>query len=79
MLHSLDESVGEIVSALSRNGLIEDTIIAFMSDNGGPTAIEDIHPTGASNYPLRGVSEFLIFEKGKNISKYTFKTLKHSS
>lgn len=43
------------MSALTRNGLIDDTIITFMSDNGGPTAIEDIHPTGASNYPLRGV------------------------
>lgn len=56
MVHSIDRSVGDVVNALSQNGLLEDTIIAFTTDNGGPTAFAEIHPTGASNYPLRGVN-----------------------
>lgn len=56
MLYSLDQGIGEIISALTTSGLMDDTIIAFMSDNGGPTLLHEVHATGASNYPLRGVS-----------------------
>ena len=34
-IDSLDQNVGKIVSALSRAGALENTIICFMSDNGG--------------------------------------------
>ena len=54
MIESMDESVGEIIDALHRTGMLENSIIVFLSDNGGPTAF--MHGTTASNYPLRGVS-----------------------
>lgn len=56
MLHSLDESVGKVIDALVRTNLMEDTIIMYFNDNGGPTAMEITHPTTANNFPLRSVS-----------------------
>lgn len=60
MVAKLDESVGEIVSALQRRSMLENTIIVFMSDNGAPSTDNQkprigLFPTWGSNYPLRGV------------------------
>ena len=35
LVSSMDDSVGEIVAALESKGIMEDTVIIFMSDNGG--------------------------------------------
>ena len=51
MLEQLDTAIGRILSAIERNGLSENTIVVFMSDNGGLSTSEG-HPT--SNLPLRG-------------------------
>lgn len=48
MLASLDDAVGEIVRALAQEGLTRDTLVLFLSDNGGPT-----FTTTSSNGPLR--------------------------
>ncbi len=49
MLSAMDHAVGAILGALRRAGLEENTLVFFISDNGGPTA-----QTMASNKPLRG-------------------------
>ena len=49
MLSRLDVSVGQILEALREQGLEQDTIVWFLSDNGGPTA-----ELTSSNAPLRG-------------------------
>jgi len=49
LVSSLDESVGTLLQALTEAGLDEETIVVFMSDNGGHAKA---HPD--SNRPLRG-------------------------
>ena len=48
MLYGLDRGVGEVVAELERTGKMDNTIIFFISDNGGATT------NGAANYPLKG-------------------------
>jgi arylsulfatase A-like enzyme len=35
-VHQIDHLVGQVVAALERNGLAEDTLVIFTSDNGSP-------------------------------------------
>lgn len=56
MVHELDLSVGKIVKSLGDNNMLENTIIVFSTDNGGPAA--GLNQNAASNWPLKGVSIF---------------------
>jgi arylsulfatase A-like enzyme len=49
MLSSLDDGVGRILAKLRESGLEENTLIFFLSDNGGPT-----RELTSSNQPLHG-------------------------
>ena len=48
MLANMDDSVGDILYQLRKSGLEENTIVFFLSDNGGPTK-----ELTSSNLPLR--------------------------
>jgi arylsulfatase A-like enzyme len=50
MVHSLDENIGKVIEALKEQGLYDNTVIIFTSDNGGLSTAEG-WPT--SNAPLR--------------------------
>lgn len=50
MVEALDQAVGKVLAALDANGLRENTIVVFTSDNGGLSTSEG-WPT--SNLPLR--------------------------
>ncbi|HUT32451.1 MAG TPA: sulfatase [Planctomycetota bacterium] len=50
MVQSTDESLGRVMAKLEELGISKDTVIIFMSDNGGLSTSEG-HPT--SNLPLR--------------------------
>lgn len=55
MIKSLDDSVGKILDALDEQGLSEDTLVVFTSDNGGLSYEEDgVRDENTSNLPLRG-------------------------
>lgn len=62
MAAALDEAVGRVMDKLRAEGLDEDTLVVFLSDNGGPT-----HPgstvNGSRNTPLRG-SKGMTLEGG---------------
>jgi arylsulfatase A-like enzyme len=51
MLEQLDAGIGRVIDALEKNGLSDNTIVVFMSDNGGLATAQG-YPT--SNLPLRG-------------------------
>ncbi|XP_031341212.1 arylsulfatase B-like isoform X2 [Photinus pyralis] len=61
MVSKLDDSVGLIVDALEKKGMLQNSVIVFVSDNGAPT-IGRFRNWG-SNYPLRGIKSTL-FEGG---------------
>jgi arylsulfatase A-like enzyme len=50
MVANLDDNIGRLLETLRSNGLEEDTLVVFLSDNGGPTKV-----TAADNSPWRGV------------------------
>ncbi len=61
MVAAMDEGIGEIIAALDRKGLRENTLIVFCSDNGGPQpgVITD-------NGPLRG-GKSTLYEGGVRV------------
>jgi len=56
-LHFLDAEIGKVTATLKANGLLENTMIIFISDNGGST------PIYANNFPLKG-SKYTLYEGG---------------
>ncbi|KAJ8946276.1 hypothetical protein NQ318_023127 [Aromia moschata] len=57
MLSKLDNSVGEVIQALRNRSMLENSLIVFTTDNGGPAGGFNLN--AASNYPLRGVKNTL--------------------
>nr|KAG5685859.1 hypothetical protein BaRGS_023681 [Batillaria attramentaria] len=49
MVAAMDKGIGQILDVLEAKGIMQDTLILFMSDNGGP-----VKNGYSSNYPLRG-------------------------
>ena len=79
----MDHSVGTVLQSLKDNGLYDNSIILFMSDNGGDV---DKSPDGGSNFPLRGAKNTLWEGGTKSVSfvhsplfvkKGTYKGLLH--
>jgi len=55
MIESLDQSVGDLVATLKENKLFENTIIFFLSDNGGLIGPTDNSPLrSGKGYPYEG-------------------------
>jgi arylsulfatase A-like enzyme len=52
MLESMDDGVGAIIQTLKEQGLLENTLIIFTSDNGG-LGLDELGPTPTSMAPLR--------------------------
>jgi arylsulfatase A-like enzyme len=50
MIEAMDQAVGKVLNALDQSNLTNNTVVMFMSDNGGLSTSEG-HPT--SNLPLR--------------------------
>ena len=61
MTSALDKSVGEVFKALHEKNMLENSIIAFSTDNGG--AVQGMDKSSGSNWPLRG-SKYNMWEGG---------------
>eukprot|EP01065_Artemidia_motanka_P018039 TRINITY_DN2140_c0_g2_i1.p1 TRINITY_DN2140_c0_g2~~TRINITY_DN2140_c0_g2_i1.p1 ORF type:complete len:603 (+),score=210.53 TRINITY_DN2140_c0_g2_i1:52-1809(+) len=61
MLSCADEGIGNVTAALRARGMMDNTVIVFTTDNGGPTTTGD--GVGARNWPLRG-GKHSIWEGG---------------
>ncbi|MFA5688075.1 MAG: sulfatase-like hydrolase/transferase [Kiritimatiellales bacterium] len=61
MLSAVDDGVGEILSLLDELNLAQNTLIFFLSDNGGPT-----WDNASNNQPLRGAKSSL-YEGGVRV------------
>lgn len=57
----MDHSVGQIVTALKEKGLLDNTLVIFISDNGAPT--NGMFENRGSNFPFRGL-KMTLFEGG---------------
>jgi arylsulfatase A-like enzyme len=60
MVTAMDQAVGKVLKAIDDNGLADNTVVMFMSDNGG-LATSEGHPT--TNLPLRAGKGW-IYEGG---------------
>jgi arylsulfatase A-like enzyme len=61
MIQSLDDAVGQIMEKLRELGLEENTVVFFLSDNGGAA-----YTLATDNAPLKG-GKFTFFEGGLNV------------
>lgn len=57
----MDDAVGAVLDALRQTGQEENTVVFFISDNGGPTEV-----TNSRNFPLRG-AKGSVFEGGVRV------------
>lgn len=53
MLSAMDDAIGRTLATIRDEGIEENTLVIFFSDNGGPTMLGTTI-NGASNAPLRG-------------------------
>ncbi|EMI43758.1 N-acetylgalactosamine 6-sulfate sulfatase (GALNS) [Rhodopirellula sp. SWK7] len=66
MIEVLDENIGRLMASLEKNGIADNTIVLFLSDNGGNmyNVVDGTTPT--NNAPLRG-GKVNSFEGGVRI------------
>jgi arylsulfatase A-like enzyme len=57
MVDAMDTTIGKVLAALDEEGIADNTLVLFFSDNGGPTGF------GATNTPLRA-GKATTFEGG---------------
>ena len=53
MLSAMDDGIGKTMAALKDAGALQNTLVIFFNDNGGPT-MAGTTINGSSNAPLRG-------------------------
>lgn len=77
MIRALDDAFGQTVQALDEANMLQNSVILFSSDNGGPSIEDETYGTGASNWPLRG-QKFSMWEGGVRVSSFLWSPLLRS-
>ncbi len=67
MVTCMDSAIGEIVSALKKKNMWDNTVFVFLSDNGGEAG-------GSSNYPLSG-AKATMWEGGVRVPAFVYSKL----
>ena len=75
ILKNMDDTVGKVVDMLKQSGHYNNTIILFMSDNGGRQMPKDIL---SPNFPLRGYKGS-VYEGGTKIPAFIHSPLLNST
>jgi len=66
MIETLDKSVGTLLDGLEEFGLVDRTVVIFLSDNGGVDWSEADQAPATSNLPLRG-GKLQVYEGGVRV------------
>eukprot|EP00052_Salpingoeca_macrocollata_P014471 m.113785 g.113785 ORF g.113785 m.113785 type:complete len:504 (-) comp19329_c0_seq3:256-1767(-) len=67
MANILDDAIGNVTQALQQAGIMDDTLIIFTADNGGPTNGNE--GTMSNNMPLRG-GKNTLWEGGTRVAAF---------
>lgn len=62
MVTAMDEEIGQVLETLKKQGIENNTLVVFLSDNGGPEPVDGHNPflNGSDNGPFRGVKGDLL-------------------
>jgi arylsulfatase len=75
VVHHLDKAVGDLVAGLKQRGVLDDTLIFFMSDNGGNA---ESGPNGkTAGDPSQGKSDWFCGESWAWVENTPFRLFKH--
>lgn len=81
MITHNDDMLGDVISALNSTGVLDNTIVVFSSDNGGPGGQEDIPSPSRfdsaiidRNHPFRG-QKHEIYEGGVRVAGFVYSAL----
>lgn len=66
MISAVDDGIGQLLDTLEAKGIAKDTVIFFLSDNGGVASTETGETPIADNAPLRG-GKSQLFEGGVRV------------
>ncbi len=75
MVTAVDDAIGELTNALSKKGMLDNTLVVFHSDNGGavahkyPTGDGDVAVGGADNGPYRN-GKGSLYEGGVRVPAF---------
>ncbi|XP_077513069.1 arylsulfatase B-like [Amblyomma americanum] len=72
MVDALDQSVGDVFLTLSEEGMLDNVVVVFCSDNGG-TPFGD-HSSRSFNWPLRG-TKFSVWEGSTRVPAFVWSPL----